>query len=161
MDNPAKSLHGTCVAAGNNAILLRGESGAGKSDLALRFLHFHNTDQSNQKHYLVADDRVIVMSEKGKLIARSPENIAGLIEVRGVGLISCQSISKAELRIVADLVSEEQVPRLQYPFDEDSYMEIEGLKVPCIKIFPFEASAPIKLRYWIDLASSENNDQLA
>lgn len=161
MNNLSRSLYGTCVAAGQNAILLRGESGAGKSDLALRFLHLQNTNTQNQDHCLVADDRVIVSCKQGKLIARAPENIEGLIEVRGIGLIPCKFVPQAELKIVADLVPQEQVPRMQYPYCEDSYTEIEGLRIPCIKIFPFETSAPIKLKYWIDLASSETDPQLA
>ncbi len=161
MDNHAKTLHGTCVAAGQNAILLRGESGAGKSDLALRFLNLEKADVSNQKHCLVSDDRVIISCEDGRLIVKPPTSIAGLIEVRGIGLISCAHIASAELKLVADLVSEEQVPRMQYPYEEDSYTQIEGQKIPCIKIFPFEASAPIKLKYWIYLASTKADNQPA
>lgn len=161
MDHPAKSLHGTCVASGQNSILLRGESGAGKSDLALRFLHLENPDKPDDKHSLVADDRVIVSCEAGKLIAKPPESIAGLIEVRGIGVVPCKHIPQAELKIIADLVSEEHVPRMQYPFDENCFVELEGQSIPCIKIFPFETSAPVKLKCWLQLASSETDHQPA
>jgi HPr kinase/phosphorylase len=72
-------VHGTCVALKGRGVLLLGDSGAGKSDLALRLIH----DGAR----LVADDRVVLTMKQGKLIASAPTSIAGLIEVRGLGIV--------------------------------------------------------------------------
>lgn len=154
--NDVKSIHGSCVAIGQYAALLRGESGSGKSDLTLRFLNLTKPNGEAPDYSLVADDRVIISNQNGKLIARSPDTIRGKIEIRGVGLISFKSIAQAELRIIVDLVPGEQVPRMQYPFDETSYIDLEGVMTPCIKMYPFETSAAIKLKYWLDIVTSQD-----
>jgi len=72
-------VHGTCVAIKARGVLLLGNSGVGKSDLALRLIH--------EGARLVADDRVVLTMKRGKLTASAPTTIAGLIEVRGLGII--------------------------------------------------------------------------
>ncbi len=76
-------LHGGLIARRQNGFwrgaLIEGASGSGKSDLALRAI--------DQGFRLVADDRVVVFPAGGRLYGRAPETLAGLIEVRGVGVI--------------------------------------------------------------------------
>ena len=72
--------YATCVKLKNKGILIFGDSGSGKSDLALRLIYRH-------KATLVADDRVNLRSEKGKLIASAPKILKNLLEVRGLGII--------------------------------------------------------------------------
>ena len=71
-------LHASCAARlgpdGYDAILLQGPPGAGKSDLVLRLLHHGFT--------LVADDQVLIEDN----IASPPESLAGLLEIRGLGI---------------------------------------------------------------------------
>lgn len=88
-------LHGSCVAFGAAAVLVTGASGAGKSLTALRLLALGGT--------LVADDRVALRAEGGRLLAAAPPAIAGLIEVRGAGLLRLPARGEAELRFLADL----------------------------------------------------------
>ena len=83
------NIHASCVvlrgagdafgAPGDCGILLLGESGAGKSDVALRLIA--------QAAQLVADDRVVLFTRDGVLFAKPPKTLAGLIEVRGVGIL--------------------------------------------------------------------------
>ena len=79
-------VHGTCVALGPHGALLRGGSGSGKSDLALRFLAL--AAEQDLQPRLVADDQVWVEAKgDGSLVASPPETIAGKIEVRGLGIV--------------------------------------------------------------------------
>ena len=73
-------IHASCIAIGSKGVLLLGESGAGKSDLALRLM--------DDGAKLVADDRTELWVERGRLCARAPKSIAGLIEVRGLGIVA-------------------------------------------------------------------------
>ena len=127
-------LHATCVALAGQGVLLRGPSGAGKSDLALRLI--------DGGAVLVADDQVLCQPDAGILYAASPPAIAGLIEIRGVGLMRLDYLPRAALLLVADLVAPDQVERLPQP----ASCTIDGIEVPRIAVAPFEASAPAKLR---------------
>ena len=136
-------LHGTCVALGRHAALLRGPSGAGKSDLALRFLFLARRGPVAQDApSLVADDRVVVRREHGRIIADAPENISGQLEVRGIGIVGTRPVTGAELVLVVDLVHAAEVERLP---EEGVTADVLGVKLPLLRLAPFENSAPIKL----------------
>ena len=77
--NISEQIHATAVELYGNAILLRGEPGSGKFDLALRLIH--------EGAKLISDDRVELTYKNRRLYAGSPGNINGIIEVRGVGLL--------------------------------------------------------------------------
>jgi serine kinase of HPr protein (carbohydrate metabolism regulator) len=148
-----KLVHGTCVALGRRGALLRGESGAGKSDLALRFLAL--TGDGELRPILVADDQVLVEANgKGQLFASPPQTIAGKIEIRGLGIVVVPYLPEAELMLVCDLVNEEDVPRMPpEPWDRT---EIAGRLLPALKLAPFELSAPLKLKMALLLAAPDN-----
>lgn len=76
----AMIVHASCIAIGTQGVLLLGDSGAGKSDLALRLIH--------EGARLVADDRTVLTIKQKKLHAAAPTTIAGMIEVRGLGIIA-------------------------------------------------------------------------
>lgn len=88
-------LHATAVARGERAVLILGASGAGKSGLGLRMMALGAR--------LVSDDRVAVASCDGRLVARAPETIAGMIEARGVGILRVGSVGAAEVVLAVDL----------------------------------------------------------
>jgi HPr kinase/phosphorylase len=136
-------VHGTCVALGTRAALLRGPSGAGKSDLALRFLAL--TGEGGDRPLLVADDQVVLTPNgNGALVASAPSSIAGKIEVRGLGIIEVPASAEARLTLVCDLVGTKEVPRMpSHPWERTM---IAGIPVTLIKLDPFEASAPVKLK---------------
>ncbi len=128
------TIHATCVAIDGRGVLLRGESGAGKSDLALRLIDGGAT--------LVADDRVILSAEGGRLFARAPASIAGLIEIRGLGIRTVASTERAPVVLVCDLVPRELVERLPEP----AGCVLSGVALPLLRLFAFDASAAAKLR---------------
>lgn len=127
-------VHGTCVAIGGRGILLRGPSGGGKSDLALRLI--------DCGALLVADDQTRLERMGEILLASAPATIAGLIEVRGLGLVRLPYLERAPLDLVIDLVSSSEVERLP----EANTLELLGLPVRHLCLAPFEASAAAKVR---------------
>ena len=91
----AQIFHASCVAWQGHGALILGQSGAGKSALALQLMAF-GAD-------LVSDDRTELMAEADVLTARAPATIQGLIEARGVGLMRVPFVPKAEIALVIDL----------------------------------------------------------
>ena len=136
-------VHGTCVALGPKAALLRGGSGAGKSDLALRFLAL--PPERGLEPMLVADDQVeIEVSGIGSLTASPPATLAGKIEVRGLGILDVPHLASAALVLAVDLVAPESVPRM--PAENAEKASFAGISLPLLRLAPFEASAPFKLK---------------
>jgi serine kinase of HPr protein (carbohydrate metabolism regulator) len=127
-------VYGTAVALGGDGLLIRGPSGSGKSDLALRLI--------DAGARLIADDVTELQRNGAELRLSAPATIAGRLEVRGLGLLSVPSVASAPLRLVVDLVPEQAIERLPEP----RRCDFEGLAVPLLALAPFAASAPAKLR---------------
>ena len=127
-------VYGTSVALGGDGILLRGPSGSGKSDLALRLI------EAGAR--LVADDQIELTLSCGTLAMSAPAAIAGQIEVRGLGILRLPALASAPLRLVADLLAPQAVERLPEP----QFCAFLGRSVPLLALAPFEASAVAKLR---------------
>lgn len=127
------SIHGTVVDVSGAGVLLRGPSGAGKSDLGLRLI--------DRGAVLIADDRVCFRRGSRGLVASAPDSIYGLIEVRGLGLMSIPAAKFSLLKLVIDLVDAAEVPRLPPP----QTVTLEGVELPHIVLHPFEISAPVKV----------------
>jgi serine kinase of HPr protein (carbohydrate metabolism regulator) len=133
----SSQIHATCVALPEGGVLLRGESGAGKSDLALRLI--------DGGARLVADDRTDLVREGDRLIARAPAAIAGLIEARGVGILRLppeRLAAEVAVVLIVDLVDATSVERLP----ETTREALLGVWLPRVALAPFEASAPAKIR---------------
>lgn len=146
MSKPRELIQGTCVAWGNRAALLRGRSGSGKSDLALRFIALQA--EGDCAPMLVADDQIWV-EHKGAngLVASPPPAIAGKLEARGLGVLEVPYLADAPLVLVVDLVADHQVPRM--PPDPLEQTMIAGVALPRLKLAPFETSAALKLKFAI------------
>src|SRR5262245_3720616 len=87
LGDEAELVHGTCVALGRGAALLRGPPGSGKSDLALRFLYLARRGAAAlEAPLLVADDQVRLTRQGPHLLATAPQSIRGKMEVRGLGI---------------------------------------------------------------------------
>ena len=83
--NQSPSIHASAVLVGARAVLIQGPSGSGKSRLALALLHAAAQGLIPFAR-LVADDRAHVEAAHGRLLVRPAEALAGLIEVRGLGI---------------------------------------------------------------------------
>src|SRR5689334_18111983 len=95
---PYANVHASCVAIGRRGVLLTGKSGAGKSDVALRLIE--------DGAQLVADDRTLLYVAGGKLRARAPQSIAGLLEIRGLGIVAIPARTGVEIALVVRLGGE-------------------------------------------------------
>ncbi|AMK22159.1 HPr kinase/phosphatase C-terminal domain-containing protein [Sphingobium sp. SJ10-10] len=128
----SETLHATSVAINGQAVLLCGPSGMGKSDLALRLI--------DRGAVLVSDDYTRVLEIEGRLFARAPDRIVGMMEVRGIGLIDMPHADNAPVALAVDL--SDMVERMPL---EPAMRPIAGIDVPVVRLAPFEASAAIKV----------------
>ena len=137
--NPQEIRHGGLIALRQAGLwrgaLIEGPSGIGKSDLALRAL--------DAGFRLAADDRVVTFTAGGRLYGKAHEALAGLIEVRGLGVVVSAALPFAEIALVIRCVdTPEAVERLP-----DSRFEmILGIPVPVFDLWPREPAAPAKIR---------------
>ena len=129
-------VHGTTLDLDGTAVLLRGPSGSGKSDLALRLI--------DGGAVLVSDDQTTLQIHNGQLLTSAPPTIAGLIEVRGIGLLNVVHHNNVPLKLVVELTPPEHVERLPDP-EQTDYL---GISVPLLRLSAFEASTPAKIRFW-------------
>lgn len=128
-------LHTSCIAINGKGILISGPSGAGKSDLALRLI-----DEGAQ---LIADDQTELHVENNRLIAAAPASIAGLMEIRHLGLIKMPFATQTQIELYVELTSlDEKLERLPPP-DLCYLLEhpVRRLRLP-----GFAASTPAKIR---------------
>ena len=88
--NAPPTIHASAVLTGARAVLIRGPAGSGKSRLALNLIQAAARGQLIFAR-LVADDRVHIEAAHGRLIARPPATLAGLLEVRGWGIAQLPS----------------------------------------------------------------------
>ena len=135
------NVHATCIAIDNTGVLLRGPSGSGKSDLALRMM--------DAGAALVSDDYVALSAQGDDVLASPPPTIEGLIEVRGLGLVTVPFLPQATIRLVVDLVDRDDVPRLPDPEDCHATLLTDTQPLPLLYLNSFEASAPEKIRLGI------------
>jgi HPr kinase/phosphorylase len=127
------TLHGAVVLIGATGVLIRGDSGSGKSQLALALI--------DRGARLVADDCAIVSQCHGRLVAGAPAPTAGLMEVRGRGLVALPFERWAVLRLVADLLSHQAVERLPSP--EELSTELCGVRLARQTVAIGDPGAPL------------------
>ena len=129
----AENIHATAVVWRDRGILLRGPSGSGKSDLAIRLM----ADGAA----LVADDRTDLSVAEGCLVARPPVALAGKIEVRGIGILKTPWQPQVPVALVVNLRPRDAIPRLP----DQTFERFGDLTLPSISLHAFDASAPAKI----------------
>ena len=125
-----KFHHGSALALGGRGVLIRGASGSGKSSLLLSLLRRGTAEGLHAR--LVADDQVIVMHAGGELRLRAPDATAGLLEVRGVGILRMPFEPSAPLDLVVDLAERDTLQRL--PDENQNTARLLGLAAPRIRL---------------------------
>ena len=143
-------IHGTCLAIGGMGVLLLGQPGSGKSDLALRLIDGSGTGLSGvaRSARLVADDQVAVRKAEGRLVASAPAALAGKLEIRGLGIAELTPEAEAVLRLAVRLTPAAEIERL--PDLARARMDILGIAIPLVLIDPQTASAPARIRAALD-----------
>jgi HPr kinase/phosphorylase len=127
---PSTTVHASAVLVGARAVLIRGPSGSGKSRLALDLIDAARTG-SLLFARLVADDRVHLDNADGRLLVRPAEALAGLIEVRGVGLLRMAYEASAVVGLVVDLAT---TAAARLPDQESLMTEIGGIELPRLAV---------------------------
>jgi HPr kinase/phosphorylase len=144
------TVHASCVMLGRAAepfgaradagVLLLGDSGAGKSDLALRLIQLGAI--------LVSDDRTELFANGGALMARPAASLCGLLEVRGLGILALPYAQQARIALVVRLTASQHIPRLPATerYQPPSGLTLaDHLRPPVLYLAPFEDSVPAKI----------------
>ena len=139
MSAAGASVHASAVLVGQRAVLIRGPSGAGKSRLAFDLLLAGCSGQLPEA-VLIGDDRVHLDTHAGQLMVRPARELAGLIEIRGLGIRRCAFAKEAIVGLVVDL-SAEDAERLPGP--AALLTEIYGIKIPRIPVEVGYAALPL------------------
>jgi serine kinase of HPr protein (carbohydrate metabolism regulator) len=114
-------------------VLIEGPSGAGKSDLMLRAL--------GDGWSLAADDRVLIWADGGRLFGRAPDPLDGLIEARGLGVLTAPRRAFAEIVLAVVCASTGEVER----WPDEAPLRLFDIALPQVRLAALEASAPAKL----------------
>jgi serine kinase of HPr protein (carbohydrate metabolism regulator) len=132
-----ETVHASTVAMDGRAVVIMGPSGAGKSDLVLRLI--------DRGFTLVSDDQTLVKRDGERLIASAPPNIAGKLEIRGIGIVDMKTVSDMPIALLVELTSE--IQRLP---DDSRERPILGVHLPLISIDAMTASAASKVGLALD-----------
>jgi serine kinase of HPr protein (carbohydrate metabolism regulator) len=124
----APTVHASAVLAGARAVLIRGAAGAGKSRLALALIAAAQIGLLRFAR-LVGDDRVHLEPSHGRLLVRPAPALAGMIEVRGMGISRLDHEAVAVVGLVVDLAADdaERLPA-------DGNTVVEGIALPRLAI---------------------------
>jgi HPr kinase/phosphorylase len=125
----AATIHASAVLTGARAVLIRGVSGAGKSRLALDLIEAGRSGASRFAR-LVGDDRVHVQATGGRLLVRPAEALAGLLEVRGLGILRLPYEPSAVAGLVVDLGADAE----RLPGAGERRAEIQGISLPRLAV---------------------------
>jgi len=131
-------VHATAVAIGGAGVLIRGSSGQGKSDLALRLI--------DRGAILVSDDQVDIVRKGRDLLLSPPPPLAGKLEIRSLGIWEQEYLSEAPLKLIVDLKPHPE----RLPLDRQ-VMILLGIKVPTCTLNAMESSAAIKAEWALRL----------
>jgi HPr kinase/phosphorylase len=151
------SVHASAVLVGNRAVLIRGPSGAGKSRLAFDLILAGRSGLLPEA-VLVGDDRVHLATRAGQLMVRPARELAGLIEIRGLGIRRCDFAEEAIVGLVVDL-SAEDAERLPVP--EKLQVGISGVQLPRIPVGAGYPPLPLVVAALTTTASSVSTKSAA
>ena len=128
-----KRIHSSSIVIDDNGVLILGDSGSGKSDLALRLIDNGAT--------LISDDISICRKNSNNIYLYCPPEIRGLLEVREIGIITVPFVERIKLRLVVNLKSNNNER-----FPKDSSFRILGINIPIINIEGKNSSAVAKIK---------------
>jgi HPr kinase/phosphorylase len=139
MNAAGASVHASAVLVGSRAVLIRGPSGSGKSRLAFDLILAGSAGQI-AKAVLVGDDRVFLEENNGQLIVRPSRELAGMIEIRGLGIRRCDFAEQAIVGLVVDLCAADAE---RMPPAEAMLTRISGVEIPRIPVGAGFSALPV------------------
>ncbi len=148
------TVHASAVKVGDRAVLIRGPSGSGKSRLAFNLILAGRSGQLPPA-ILVGDDRVHLDTDGEKCWVRPARELAGLIEIRGLGIRRCEYVAEATVGLVVDLAAAD-AERLPPP--ETLEIHLSGVKIPRIPVDPAFNPLPLVVAALTTTASSSSGN---
>jgi serine kinase of HPr protein (carbohydrate metabolism regulator) len=149
-DTADASVHASAVKVGHRAVLIRGASGTGKSRLAFDLILAGRAGQIPPA-VLVGDDRVHLRASQGRLTVHPARELAGLIEIRGLGIRRCDFVEDAVVGLVVDLAAPDAE---RMPPPEALQTQISGTKIPRLPVGLGFAAFPLVIAALTMTASS-------
>jgi HPr kinase/phosphorylase len=134
------TIHASAVLVGARAVLIRGPSGSGKSRLALELIQAARGGALRFAR-LVGDDRVHIEAANSRLLVRPAPTLAGLLEVRGVGIVKLPHEPSAVVGLVVDLGAEAE----RLPVAAQQRTELEGVALARLAVAAGAAALPAVL----------------
>lgn len=128
-------MHATTVLLDDRGIMIAGDSGTGKSTLALALIR--RLALAGRFAALVADDRTDLEPRGGRLVASAPASLAGLVEVHGLGPKTVAHEPRAVVDLLVRLVEPGFAPRYQ----EGDGETVAGCEIPCLRLPQRQAEA--------------------
>lgn len=129
-------VHASAVFLDGQGVLLMGDSGSGKSTVALNLIETYGAA-------LIGDDRIALSVEGTALLAQPHENLRGLIELRGLGLLRLPFCAKGEIRLAVDLTTGEKIPRLA----PAAHFTHDGVARPRVRLDGHDPNTPLKIKW--------------
>tara|TARA_B100000963_G_C22629433_1_gene674110 strand:+ start:2584 stop:3009 length:426 start_codon:yes stop_codon:yes gene_type:complete len=129
----SKRIHSTSVVLEDNGVLIIGDSGSGKSDLALRLIDSGAT--------LISDDVTICKKRSNQITLSCPKETKGLLEVREVGIITVPYVEEVKLIMVVKLTN---IGLKRLP--DKSFSKILDIKVPLLSLDGKNPSDVVKVK---------------
>jgi HPr kinase/phosphorylase len=148
------SIHASAVLIGDRAVLIRGPSGSGKSRLAFDLILAGRARQIAPAT-LVGDDRVHVHPSDGELVVRPAPALAGLIEIRGLGIRRCAFVPQALVGLVVDL---DAADAERLPPRDALNTQIKGIYIPRIPVKQGFSGLPLVIAALTMSANSSSAD---
>lgn len=118
--------HGSMLVIGDRGVAVTGASGSGKTSLCLTLIDLCRA--AGISAHLVSDDQLLLEAQGGRLVARAPDAIAGLVEVRGYRPSAVAVETAAVVDLVVELVSG-NAPR----YNEDGMTALVGVVLPLLR----------------------------
>ncbi len=137
------SIHASAVLVGERGVLIRGPSGSGKSRLAFDLILAGRTGQIPTVT-LIGDDRVRLTAHHGRLVVQGAPELAGMIEIRGLGIRTVGFAEQTPVDLVVDLNAGD-ADRLPPP--EALKTVVSGVEIPRIPVASGYAALPLVLAF--------------
>lgn len=140
-----KTHHACALEINQSGILIKGRSGSGKTSLMMGLLE--RAKLEGYEAYLIADDQVILNSEIEFLEASVPSQIAGLVEIRGYGVVKHSHKSSTKLKLIVELIDDKKIERMPEP----KFYELENATLPLLELPEQHESQALRIIFaWLN-----------